>query len=147
MGEEAEYILASFGLSEDGGASYNTVQHRFTKHFVKRHNPVYELARFNQWSQQQGEMVDSFVTALHTLAEHCEYNELRNQIIRHRLIVELLDANLSEKLQLEPDLKLDDSIARARNSEVVKAQQFTVRGLATSSMQTRIVVDALHCHP
>ena len=124
--------------------SYNTFQNRFTKHFVKRRNPAYKHARFNQQLQPQRETVDLFVTALPILVEHCQYGELRNQMIRDRLNVELLDANLSEKLQLEPDLKLEDAIARASNSEVVKAQKFTVQGSATSSMHTLMVIDALH---
>ena len=124
--------------------SYNTVQNRFTKHFVKRRNPAYKHARFNQRLQPQGETVDSFVTALPTLAEHCQYGELWNQMIRDHLNVRLLDANASEKLQLEPDLKLEDAIAQASNNEVVKPQKFTVQGMATSSMYTPMVIDALH---
>ena len=75
--------------------------------FVKQCNPIYERAHFNQRSQQEGETVDAFVSALHTLAEHCEYGELRRQMIRDRLVVGLLDSNPSERLQLEADLKLE----------------------------------------
>ena len=63
MGNQAEDIFASFGLSEDDRSNFTTVQERFTKHFVKQRNPIYERARFNQRVQQQGETVDSFVTA------------------------------------------------------------------------------------
>ena len=104
MGEEAEDILASFGLNERDSGSFSAVQERFSRHFVKQRNPIYERARFNQRSQQQGETVDAFVTALHALSEHCEYGELRSQMIRDRLVVGLLDASLSERLQLEADL-------------------------------------------
>ena len=100
MGEEADNILASFGLSERDSGSFSVVQERFTRHFVKQRNTIYEHAHFNQRSQQPGEMVDAFVTALHTLAEHCEYGELRRQMIRDRLVVGLLNSNLSERLQL-----------------------------------------------
>ena len=111
MGKEAEDILASFGLNEEDGGNFKVDQERLSRHFVKQRNPIYERARFNQRSQQQGETVDAFVTALHTLAEHCEYGELRSQMIRDRLVVGLLDANLSEKLQLEANLKLEDAVA------------------------------------
>ena len=52
-------------------------------------------------------------------------------MIRDRLVAGLLDASLSERLQLEPDLTLQDAIKRARNSAAVKQQQATVRGTAS----------------
>lgn len=149
MGEEAEDILASFELNEADRSKYDNVKKSFEDHFVKRHNPIFERARFNQRMQQQGETVDSFVTALHSLAEHCDYGPLREQMIRDRLVVGLLDANLAEKLQLEPDLKLADAVARARNSETVKSQQSTVRGSPTLPVSTHaaVTVDAIHVRP
>ena len=100
MGDSAEEIFDSFGLSETDARKYDQVTERFQEHFVKRHNPIYERARFNQRSQQPGESIDSFVTSFHSLAEHCEYGALREQMIRDRLVVGLLDPNLSERLQL-----------------------------------------------
>ena len=149
MGEEAEDILSSFELNEADRSKYDTVKKSFEDHFAKRHNPIFERARFNQRMQQQGETVDSFVTALHSLAEHCDYGLLREQMIRDRLVVGLLDANLAEKLQLESDLKLADAAARARNSETVKSQQSTVRGSPTLpvSTHTAVTVDAINVRP
>ena len=98
MGEQAEDIFTSFGLSDEQSKQYSVVKKHFQDHFVQRRNPVYERARFNQRTQQPGETVDSFVTALHSLAEHCDYNELRETMIRDRLVAGLLDASLSEKL-------------------------------------------------
>ena len=82
MGEEAEDILASFEPSKANRAKYDVVKRSFEDHFVKRHNPIFERTRFNQRMQQQGETVDSFVTSLHSLAEHCDYGPLREQMIR-----------------------------------------------------------------
>ena len=86
--------------------------------------------------QEPGEKVDSFLTALHCLAERCDYGALREQMIRDRLVVGLHDAALAEKLQLESELKLEDAVKRARNSEAVKGQQSTVRGSADTSTHT-----------
>ena len=48
---------------------------------------------------QQTETVDQFVTALYALVEHCEYEGLKEQMIRDRLVVELRNSKLSERLQ------------------------------------------------
>jgi hypothetical protein len=64
MGDEADDILRSFGLSADDAKKYNVVKDKFDGHFVKRRNVIYERARFNQRRQEAGESVDCFVTAL-----------------------------------------------------------------------------------
>ena len=47
MGNTAEEIFDSFGLSETGARRYDQVSERFQDHFIKRHNPIYKQARFN----------------------------------------------------------------------------------------------------
>ena len=49
--------------------------------------------------QEEGESVDSFVTFLHCLVEHCACKGLKSEMIRDRIVVGLRDANLSMKLQ------------------------------------------------
>ena len=122
-----------------------TVKDRFEKHFIQQLNPIYERARFNLRKQEAGESVDSFVTALFTLSEHCGYGTFRDEMIRDRLVVGLLDGNLSERLQLKPDLTLVDAVKRPRNSEAVKAQQVTVRNSDTPTHPT-VSVDAMQAH-
>lgn len=72
--------------------------------------------------------MDSFVTALYTLSEHCEYGALHHKLIRDRLVVGLADKKLSERMQLDKELTLDKAISMARQSEEVKRQQTSLRG-------------------
>ena len=140
MGDEADDILSSFGLEEDQKTKYNSVKEAFQNHFIKKRNPIYERAKFNQRKQEEGESVDTFITALHTLAKHCEYGALQDQMIRDRLVVGLRDSVLSEKLQMEPDLSLEKAVSYARQREAVKKQQSVVRG------ETHPNVDVVHAH-
>ena len=128
MGEEADDILYSFGLTEDERKSYTTVSTKFEAHFVKRRNPIYERAKFNMRRQEEGESVDSFITSLYRLAENCNYRELHNEMIRDQIVVGLRDAVLSERLQTDSELTLDKAITMARQTEAVKEQQPVVRG-------------------
>ena len=89
---------------------------------------IFERARFNSRKQEEGELADVFITALHTLSEHCNYGALRNEMIRDRIVVGIRDVKLSEKLQLEDDLTLENAIKKVRQSEVVKEQQTELRG-------------------
>ena len=126
MGDKADDILSSFGLSEEDQKKYSVVRDKFESHFVKRRNVIFERARFNSRKQLQDETVDSFITDLFCLAEHCAYDWLREEMIR--LVVGLRDASLSEKMQLDPELTLDKAMAMARQSEAVHKQQPVVRG-------------------
>ena len=65
------------------------------------------LSRFNIRRQEVGEPVDSFITWLYRLAEHCNYRDLHDEMIRDRMVVSLPDSYLSERLQTDPELTLD----------------------------------------
>ena len=128
MGDQADDILKSFHLSEAEGKQYATVKMKFDNHFVKRRNIIYERARFNRRKQEEGETVDAFITSLYTLAEHCKYDALHDEMIRDRIVVGISNATLSEKLQLDHELTLEKAITAARQSETVHKQQPVVRG-------------------
>ena len=87
-----------------------------------------------------GETADSFITDLYTLAEHCEYSTLHDQMIRDRIVVGIRDAALWEKLQMDADLTLEKAITAVRQSEAVKLQQVTLKAQATKSNG---IVDAI----
>ena len=128
MGDQADDILISFGLSAEDKKKYNAVTQKFEGYFVLRRNTIYERAKFNQRKQNPGETADDFITALYGLVEHCEYGELSKAMIRDRIVVGIADANLAEKLQLDSNLTLETAIAKVRESERVKKQQPVVRG-------------------
>lgn len=121
MGDEADDILSTFGLTTEEKKKYDTVVEKYQNHFIKRRNPIFERAKFNQRKQEEGESVDSFVTALYGLAKHCDYGALHDQMIRDRLVVGLRDAALSEKLQMDETLSLEKAMASARQRSCPKA--------------------------
>ncbi|GBN65097.1 hypothetical protein AVEN_65994-1 [Araneus ventricosus] len=123
MGEQAEDIFSSFGLSKTEQDDFDIVFKKFNDNFVVKKNTIFEHAQFNKRVQLDGESVNTFITALYTLAEHCEYGVLHDKLIRDRIVVGICDKNLSEKLQLDDDLTLTKVIERVRLGEMVKAQQ------------------------
>ena len=64
-------------------------------------------------------------------------------MIRDRIVVGLLDAKLSEKLQLDPELTLPKAVNQARQSEAVKKQQTLMRNDFKESTGTKNEVDAV----
>ena len=68
------------------------------------------------YTKEQG-----FIRSLHELAENCDFGNKAEQI-RDRVVIGIRDKELSEKLQLLPDLTLDKACEMTRNSELVKTQ-------------------------
>ena len=71
---------------------------------------------------KEDEPVTSFITNLFTLAQHCNCGNLHDEMIRDRLVIGLKDKSLSEKLQLEAELTLENAINQARQQGLVRQQ-------------------------
>lgn len=48
-----------------------------------------------------GKTVEQYIMVLYNLAEHCNYKDMKEEMIRNRLIIGIQDSALSEKLQLD----------------------------------------------
>ena len=94
---------------------------------MKRKNVIFERTRFNRRKQEEGKLVDDFIIDLYCRSEHCRYGALQNEMIHNWIIIGLHIAALFEKLQMDPDLKLDKAIKTARESESIKRQQTLLR--------------------
>ena len=127
MGDQANDILLSFWLSEEDRKKYSVVVESFQGYFVKWRNVIYEWMKFNWRVQNEGKLLDSFITSLYTLLEMWSYGGLIKEMIRDRIVVGIQDSAIVVRLQAEPDLTLDKAISVARQSEMLKKQQPTVQ--------------------
>ncbi|KAI4898509.1 hypothetical protein NFI96_006164, partial [Prochilodus magdalenae] len=127
MGAEAEAVFNSFSLGDGEAQNYDTVVAKLDQHFVPKRNIIHERACFHRRVQNSGEPVESFVRSLYELAEYCEFGTAKNEHIRDRIVIGLTDSDVSQKLQLEPELTLEKAITVARQSEQIKKQQANLR--------------------
>ena len=67
MGKEADDIVVSFGLTTEEAKQYSVVKGKFEAHFVVKRDVIFERAKFNLRSQQDGESVDTCITDLYCL--------------------------------------------------------------------------------
>lgn len=98
MGDKADDIQRALTLSSAQRNTYIWVCDGFKNVFVVKKNVINERAKFNMRIQKEGESVDSFVTALFVLAEHCKNGVLHEELIRDIHFVGLLDKGLSERM-------------------------------------------------
>lgn len=121
MGEKSEEIFMQV-MPQPHGKSFQDVIQAFTDYFEPKKNVVFERSRFNSRSQLAGETVDQYVTALHVMAEKCNYGQLRDELIRDRIVMGLTDTRTKERLQLKSDLTLDSTVTIARQTEDQRRQ-------------------------
>ncbi|XP_077562677.1 uncharacterized protein LOC144178571 [Haemaphysalis longicornis] len=127
MGRQAREVFSTFGLTEEEARSYDVVKQKFDSHFIKERNIVYESNCFHRRQQQPQESVDQFATALHVLADRCDFGDMKKRLIRDKFVVGLHDEQLSEALQMDPQLTLASALAKARLKETVRQQQQCLR--------------------
>ena len=129
LGEEAESVLLSTNLTAEERAVYNTVIKKLDDFFKVRRNIIFERARFNRRNQQEGESAEQYME-LYRLAETCNYGDLKDEMIRDRLVVGIHDAALSQQLQMDAELTLEKAQKRIRQREAVGEQQKELKGAA-----------------
>ena len=127
MGEDAEDTLTSTNITADERKTYALVIGKFDAFFKVRKNVIFECARFNRRSQGPDESAEQFITSLYSLTENCAYVELRDEMIRDRIVVGIRNRSLSDRLQIESDLTLEKAKTLVRQREAVQEQQALLR--------------------
>lgn len=120
LGDEADSVLASTNISAEDRKKYEEVMGKFDSYFRVRRNVTFERARFNRRSQKEGETAEQYITELYTLIEFCEYGDLKEEMLRDRLVVGIRDVGLSDKLQTDPDLTLERAKRMIRQKEAAR---------------------------
>ena len=90
---------------------------KFDDHFKICCNLIFEQAKFNKRVQLVGESAEQYITALYQVTENCNYGELKSEMIRDRLVVGIREDNLSQQLQMDPELTLDKAKMRIRQKK------------------------------
>ena len=120
MGEEAESVLSSTGISDADREKYDAVKAKFDAFFKIRRNVIFERAKFNRRAQLEGESVEQFIMDLYTLVENCDYGRLKDEMIRDRIVVRIRNTALSERMQGEATLTLEK--AGSKQSPIMLGQ-------------------------
>ena len=144
MGDEADMILTSTNISYDDRKKYDRVVTKLDAFFKVQTNVIYEQAKFNRRDQKEGESIEQYISALYELVESCEYGELRDEMLRKRIVIGLRDFSLSKCLQMDDNLTLDKAKKTVHQKEAIHEQTMSLQG--DGSKQNPVVVDKLKDH-
>ena len=65
LGDEADSVLGSTNISDEDRKKYDSVLGNLDQYFEVRRNVIFERARFNRRSQQDGETAEQYITELY----------------------------------------------------------------------------------
>ena len=91
---------------------------KFKAFFAGRKNLNYERFKFGDRIQKEGESIESFITALCTQADECEFGEQKDSMILTRLTLEVRDSKVKQKLMNTDDLTVEKS---STNCQVIRS--------------------------
>ena len=108
--------------SEDEKTNIDKVLELLEKYCVGETNETYERYLFNQREQESGESFDTYLTNLRSLAQTCNFGELKDNLIRDRIVIGIRDNGTRKKLLAESKLTLDKCTNICRANETTAKQ-------------------------
>ena len=83
---------------------------------------MYERHKFNIRNQEENESIDQYVTELRTLASTCEFENLKDGLIRDRIVCGIRNQTLKKRLFREADLTLKKAVDICSAAEISREQ-------------------------
>ena len=115
IGKQAKEIYNTFTFAtEDDKVKNAEIIKKLDGYFSPKKNLTFRRFTFLTARQVEGETFDEYVTRLKTLSEDCEYEELRNSLIKDLIIIDPRDKKLQERLLSEPDINLEQVCKRGQ---------------------------------
>ena len=73
-------------------------------HLAPKPSEIVQRFKFNNRFRNEGESVTDFEAALRNLAEHCEYNDTLEMMLRDRIVCRIRDEKIQQRLLVEKSL-------------------------------------------
>ena len=99
-------------------------------HLVGKVNEIYESYLFFSRQQEELESISAYVTAVHALASTCNFGDLRERLIRDRIVCGIRNKALQRSLLSESNLTLESCVQKCKTSEAAGQQ---VQGMSGTS--------------
>ena len=105
MGQECFSVLQNLNLTQAQLASYVAIVNALNDYFLPKTSVIYERYKFNTRNQEANhKTINKYVSGLRHLAASCELRNLKDDLIRDRIVLEVYDNNLRARLLSEDEL-------------------------------------------
>lgn len=108
--------------NEDEKQDMDKILELWQNYCMGKTNITYERYTFNLRNQEEHESIETYATALRRLAETCNFGQLKDELIRDRIVYGLRENEIRKKLLQYPDLTLDKCLNICRSAEATTSQ-------------------------
>lgn len=141
--DDTKVKLFLYVIGEKGREIYDTLdldgEHRtltqvinaFENYCNPKKNETVERYKFFVRAQEENEPFDQFVTDLRVLATSCNFGQLKNSLLRDRIICGTKDSKLRQDLLKVPELDLEQCLRMCRAAELSKVRTKTLEASET----------------
>ena len=126
-GEEAMEKFDTFGLEDDKKKKLDEVYKAFEDFCKPKVNESVERHLFFSRVQNSGENFSTFLTDLKKLSASCEFADLRDSLIKDRIISGISDSRLKNRLLREENLTLQKCVDICKAAELAEIQISTMK--------------------
>lgn len=123
------------GESED---DINCVLKKFDEYFGTKPNITVRRFKFFTRSQEDGENIDQYVTALRVLSQQCEFGGLHESLLRDKIVCGIVNNTVRDRLLRTEDLTLSKAIQICQVAEMSKEESECIDG-ASAGVQVNAV--------
>ena len=145
-GPEAQDLFEGFDLenTDDNPLTLERVSEAFRIHCEgKELNVIYERFVFNERKQKETESFNSFLSSIKQLAKSCKFGDLKNELIRDRIICGLKDPDLKKLLLKKPNLTLEKAVDICKIHETTTNQVKKMDVKDDANDDDNIVINAI----
>lgn len=139
LGNECRHVYNhNIVLTEEQTKDPKAILDALGAYFKPAKNVIYERYMFGCCKQEVNEPIDSFLTKLRERASTCDYKELKDEMIRDRLVLGITNENTRRRLLRERELTLSQSVEICRLAEVTEQRVKTIDSSITDSVNVAV---------
>lgn len=128
IGESGRQLLDTLDDSTSARRTVSTMTALFDGYCNPKVNKTVERYKFFGRNQGLDENIDKYVTDLKVLASTCKFGDIKDSLIRDRIVCGINSATMRERLLREDSLTLDKCLQICRAAELSKENSKTLQG-------------------
>lgn len=119
-------------------STFNRIVSLLTDHFNPKPSEIVQRFRFHKREQQPGEGIATYLAELRKLAEHCQFGNTLEIMLRDRLVCGIRDEAVQRRLLAEVDLTFKKTFDIILAAETTATQVLELRNCSFGSTVTEV---------
>lgn len=133
VGHQCICIYNTFTFDDNERDKIDVLLKKFTDYFNSKTHLTYERHKFFSRNQQTNETIDQYVTELKNQASNCEFGQLKDDLIKTRIICGILNNEVRKSILQDDEMTLEKVVQRCRSAETANEESQSIAGGSTGT--------------